>query len=63
MAIKMKFKNEGTDLAPKSLICYGSLPLKTNQMTKIFEGEKCHIKFLLWALQNVTDYKVDHRID
>lgn len=32
-------------------------------MTKIFTGSKCHLKFLLWALQNVTDYKVDNRID
>lgn len=51
------------DHRPKRLVCYGSLPNKNNQMTKIFEGEKCHIKFLLWALQNVTDYKVDNRID
>lgn len=32
-------------------------------MLKIFEGSKCHVKFLLWALQNVIDYKVDARND
>ena len=32
-------------------------------MLKIFEGPKCHVKFLLWALQNVIDYKLDWRND
>lgn len=50
MAIKINFKEKDQILTPVNLICYGSLPLKNNQMTKIFEGDKCHVKFLLWAL-------------
>ena len=50
-------------MTPKRLLCYGSLPLKGAQFTKIFEGTKCHLKFLLWALQNVAEYKIDNRKD
>ena len=30
---------------------------------KVFEGRNCHLKFLLWILQNLVDYKIDNRID
>ena len=50
MAIAMHFSEVGQEIIPQKLICYGSLPLKNNQMTKIFTGDKCHLKFLLWAL-------------
>lgn len=30
---------------------------------KVFEGKNCHLKFLLWILQNLVDYKIDNRID
>ena len=62
MAIKIQFAKELTGV-PSRLICYGSLPLRNTQMLKIFEGPTCHVKFILWALQNVTDYKVDNRTD
>jgi hypothetical protein len=50
MAIVMHFSEVGQEMIPQKLVCYGSLPLKNNQMTKIFTGDKCHLKFLLWAL-------------
>ena len=50
-------------MTPKRLICFGSLPLRSSQIMKVFEGPKCHCKFLLWALQNVAEYKVDSRKD
>ena len=62
MAIKIQF-DEADPLKPVKLFSYGSLPMKNTQMTKILEGEKCHLKFILWALQNVTDYKLDQRND
>ena len=62
MAIKMEFEQDDC-LFPKRLMCYGSLPLKNTTMLKVFEGHDCHFKFLLWAFQNVTDYKVDARQD
>ncbi len=69
MAVKIQFAKEGNVAdgdpmgVPSRLICYGSLPLRNTQMLKIFEGPTCHVKFILWALQNVTDYKVDNRTD
>ena len=63
MAIKMSFQKVDQNL-PDKLTVYGSLPRgKGTQMTKVFTGDKCHIKFLLWALQNVTEYKRDARQD
>ena len=63
MAIKMSFEKVDQNL-PDKLTVYGSLPRgKGTQMTKVFQGDKCHIKFLLWALQNVTEYKRDARQD
>ena len=50
-------------MTPKRLICFGSLPIKNSQISKVFEGQKCHLKFLLWALQNVAEYKIDNRKD
>ena len=50
-------------MTPKRFICYGSLPIKNSQIYKVFEGQKCHVKFLLWALQNVAEYKIDNRKD
>jgi len=69
MAVKIQFAKEqpmsdGDPMGiPSRLICYGSLPLRNTQMLKIFEGPTCHVKFILWALQNVTDYKMDNRLD
>jgi hypothetical protein len=62
MALKILYDKQDETI-PAQLYCHGSLPLKNNLITKIFDGPKCHIKFLLWALQNVTDYKIDNRID
>lgn len=50
MAIKIHFQEDCGEQIPQKLICYGSLPLKNQQMTKIFLGTSCHLKFLLWAL-------------
>ena len=50
-------------MTPKRFICFGSLPIKNSQIYKVFEGPKCHLKFLLWALQNVAEYKIDNRKD
>ena len=61
MSIKVYFDKTDKNL-PTTLISYGALPGKT-QMTKRFDGEKCHIKFLLWACSNVTEYKKDARHD
>lgn len=67
IAIKMDFTTvfEGNQehQVPARLVCYGSLPLKQDPVSKLFEGAKCHVKFLLWAMQNVTDYKKDNRED
>lgn len=49
MAIKLKFRKDDS-MAPDKLICFGSLPLRSSQILKVFEGPKCHLKFLLWAL-------------
>ena len=62
IAIKMEFSNE-TECIPTRLVCFGSLPLKQEHIAKFFEGPKCHVQFLLWAMQNVTDYKKDNRED
>ena len=62
MAIKMVFEKDA-QITPKRFICFGSLPFKSQQILKVFEGPKCHIKFLLWALQNVAEYKIDNRKD
>ena len=59
VAIKLKFK----DMMPNKLLCYGSLPNKPNHILKVFEGNNCHIKFVLWLLSNCIDYKIDNRID
>mgnify|MGYP006090974431 FL=1 len=32
-------------------------------MMKVFEGRNCHLKFILWILQNLLDYKIDKRAD
>lgn len=37
--------------------------MKNAHISKVFEGPKCHLKFLLWALQNVAEYKIDNRKD
>jgi len=63
MAIKIEFDAATGGVTPTRLVSYGALPLKNSQMLKIFEGPHCHVKFLLWALQNVTDYKMDARAD
>ena len=62
MAIKLKFSKDDS-MTPVKLICFGSLPLRSKKILKIFEGPKCHIRFLLWALQNVAEYKIDNRKD
>lgn len=69
LAVKMVFVKARLNLPgvskeiPSRLICYGTLPNKRYGELKIFEGDNCHIKFLLWTLQNLQDYKIDNRID
>jgi len=62
MALKIKFAKDAS-MTPTRLACFGSLPLRSQQILKVFDGPKCHLKFLLWALQNVAEYKVDKRKD
>ena len=62
MAVKIQFEKD-QQMTPKRFICFGSLPIKNSQIYKVFEGPKCHLKFLLWALQNVAEYKIDNRKD
>ena len=54
LAISMEFEEKSetrvSQVVPKRLICYGSLPSKVTQLhCKVFEGPKCHIQFLLWV--------------
>ena len=48
---------------PLRLICYGTLPNKKYGEMCTFDGGNCHIKFLLWILENLEDYKIDCRSD
>lgn len=59
MAIRMKFQkvyfkvSDTYKQVPSKLISYGHLPQKKVVDVKIFEGENCHLQFLLWTLQNM----------
>lgn len=53
---------------PSKLICYGSLPnhdqrTKRLEQLQVFAGRNCLLKFLLWVLNNLVDYKVEKRND